>query len=502
MSGSYVIGVDCSTTAVKAIAFDADGRALAEGRARLPRSGPRPGWAEQSAADWWDATCTALRSLTAGLGGKGAGPAQGIAIAHQRESFVCMDRSGNEVRPAILWLDTRAGDQIARFGTPEVHAISGKPPSTTPSLYKLIWVRENEPESIAATAMVADTHAYLVWRLTGRWATSAASADPMSMLDMESFTWSDRLLGLAGLTSAQVPDLVAPGSVISTVSPEASEQTGLPAGLPVVAGGGDGQCAGLGAAALEPDHVYLSLGTSLTIGVQSAEYRISPSYRTLASPVAGSYTLEGLVASGMLSLAWLREQVRGLPDSADGIEALTRMARTSTPGSRGLLFLPYLTSAETPYWDSTARAAFVGLGDYHDVGDMAHAVYEGLALESRLLLSALELERGTAVTRVTAMGGGSRSSTMLGVFADVLGREISVAAEVETATLGAAMLAAFGVRLDGQDDLSRIAARMSRTVQTVVPEHRTQPLYDDLFAVYRTLYPSLREAFASLAAFR
>ncbi|MCU1474472.1 FGGY family carbohydrate kinase [Amnibacterium sp.] len=502
MSEPYVIGVDCSTTAVKAIAFDADGQPLAEGRALLARAAPSPGWAEQSAVDWWEATCTALRSLTSSLTDLRAGPPQGIAITHQRESFVCLDGSGKEVRPAILWLDTRAGDQIARFGTPEIHAISGKPPSTTPSLYKLIWLGENEPETLAATAMVADTHAYLVWRLTGRWATSAASADPMSLLDMSSFTWSDRLLDLAGLSSGRVPDLVAPGSVMSTVSPEASAQTGLPVGLPVVAGGGDGQCAGLGAAALEPNHAYLSLGTSLTIGVQSGEYSVSPNYRTLASPVAGSYTLEALVASGMLSLAWLREQVRGLPDSVEGVETLTRMARTSRPGSRGLLFLPYLTSAETPYWDSTARAAFVGLGDYHDLGDMAHAVYEGLALESRLLLDAIETERGTPITRVTAMGGGSRSSTLLSIFADVLARDISVASEVETAALGAAMLAAFGVGLAGQGDLREIAARMSRTVETVAPGVENQQLYGDLFAVYRTIYPNLRDAFASLAAFR
>ncbi len=502
MNQPYVIGVDCSTTAVKAIAFTADGASLAEGRAPLARSAPRPGWAEQSAASWWDATCVALQSLTAQLAGLGVGPAKGIAITHQRESFVCLDASGNEVRPAILWLDTRAGDQIARFGTPEIHAVSGKPPSTTPSLYKLIWLRENEPERLAATAMVADTHAYLVSRLTRRWATSTASADPLALLDMSSFTWSDQLLRLAGLSSEQMPELVAPGSVISTVSTEASAQTGLPAGTPVVAGGGDGQCAGLGAAAVEPGHVYLSLGTSLTIGVQSSEFSVSASYRTLASPLAGAYTLEALVASGMLSLAWLRGHVAGLPDSDDGINTLTQMAQTSRPGSRGLLFLPYLTSAETPYWDSTARAAFVGLGDYHGLGDMAHAVFEGLALESRLLLDALETERGTRVTQVTAMGGGARSQMMLSTFANVLNRDILVASEAETAALGAAMLAAFGVSLDGQRSLTEIASRMSGTAQKMAPESSSQQLYSDLFAVYRTLYPSLRNAFAELAAFR
>ncbi|MGT2425026.1 xylulokinase [Amnibacterium kyonggiense] len=502
MNRPSVVGVDCSTTAVKAIAFDADGASLAEGRAPLTRSAPHPGWGEQAASSWWEATCAALRSLTRQLEEAGAEAPQALAITHQRESFVCLDAAGDEVGPAILWLDTRAGDQIARFGSPEIHAISGKPPSTTPSLYKLIWLREHEPERLAATAMVAETHAYLVHRLTGRWATSTASADPTSLLDMSTFTWSERLLELAGLTARQVPELVAPGAVIATVSAAASAATGLPVGLPVVAGAGDGQCAGLGAAAVEPDHVYLSLGTSLTIGVQSAEFGISESYRTLASPVAGAYTLEALMSSGMLSLGWLRERVAGLPDSAEGVAALTALAETSIPGSRGLLFLPYLTSAETPYWDADARAAFVGLGDHHDLGDMAHAVFEGLALESRLLLAAIEADRGTRITRVTAMGGGSRSPMMLRTFADVLDREISVAAEPETAALGAAMLAAFGVGLDGRRTLPEVAARMSRTEGAMTPGESTRDLYTDLFDVYRTVYPSLRSAFRGLARFR
>ncbi len=502
MTSPYVIGVDCSTTAVKAIAFDADGAALAEGRAPLTRSSPHPGWAEQHASSWWDATCAALTSLTARLQQADAVPPSGLAITHQRETFVCLDAEGEEVRPAILWLDTRAVDQIARFGTPEVHAVSGKPPSTTPSLYKLIWLREHEPERLAAAATVTDVHGHLVQRLTGRRATSTASADPTSLLDMASFTWSDRLLALAGLAADQVPDLVPPGSVIAGVSAEAAARTGLPAGLPVVAGGGDGQCAGLGAAALEPDHAYLSLGTSLTIGLQSTAFSVSDAYRTLASPTAGAYTLEALMASGMLSLAWLRQRVAGLPDTAEGVAALTGLAEGSVPGSRGLLFLPYLTSAETPFWDADARAAFVGLGDHHGLGDMARAVFEGLALESRLLLAAIEADRGTRVTRLTAMGGGSRSPMLLRVFADVLDRAISVAAEPETAALGAAVLAASGVGLDGRRSLAEVAARMSGIERTVVPHEPTRRLYGDLFEVYRTLYPSLRAAFAGLARFR
>ena len=143
------------------------------------------------------------------------------------------------------------------------------------------------------------------------------------------------------------------------------------------------------------------------------------------------------------------------------------------------------------------------LGDYHGLGAMANAVVEGLAYESRLLLDAIEIERGAAVTKVTAMGGGSRSPSLLSALAKVLDREISIAAEVETAALGAAMLAAAGGGFEGASDLTEVAARRSGTVRSVVPDasQRQRQLYDGLFAVYRTLYPSLRDAFAALAVF-
>ncbi|RKR76424.1 xylulokinase [Frondihabitans australicus] len=497
-----VLGVDASTTGVKAVAFDADGTAVASSRAPLDRRSPHPGWGEQSSDDWWDALRSTARDVMGQLNAAGAGVPVAISIAHQRETFVCLDAEGREIRPAMLWLDTRAGGQIEAYGTDEVHALSGKPPSTTPSLYKMIWLRENEPDTIARTAMAVDVHGYLVWRLTGEFVTSAASADPMSLVDMSTFEWSDELVAMTGLSTAQLPALAAPGSVIGRVSDAVAVETGLPAGLPVVAGAGDGQSAGLGAGVLSADRAYLSLGTSLTLGVHGDAYRTSRSYRTLSSPRAGSYTFEGLIASGALSLAWLRDAITGLPDTAEGNEALSRMAHEVPPGAHGLLFLPYLTSAETPYWDAHARAAFVGLGDYHGAAEMARATFEGLALETRLLLGLIEADTGASPTHLIAMGGASRSETLVQIFADVLQREIDLASEVETVALGAGVLAAAAVNLDGQSDLGDIANRMTHSTKTFVPDASARGSYDDLFDVYRSLYPSLKDAFASLARFR
>jgi xylulokinase len=383
-----------------------------------------------------------------------------------------------------------------------VHRLSGKPPSTTPSLYKLIWLRQNRPDTLEQAAMIVDVHGYLAHRLTGNRVTSAASADPMSLVDMRTFQWSEELLAHAGLSLGQLPTIVPPGAVMAEVSTSAAAATGLPVGLPVVAGAGDGQAAGLGAAVLSNDRAYLSLGTSLTLGVHSDQYRTSMSYRTLSSPLAGGYTLEGLVASGALSLSWFRDTIAQLPDNGVANAELERMVRSVPAGSRGLLFLPYLTSAETPYWDASARAAFVGLGDYHARADLARAVCEGLAFEIRLLLDSIEVDTGTSPSRLVAMGGASGATALVQIIADVLQRDIAIAAEPETAALGAAILAAHGVAAGGASELRARADHMTRTRVVYRPSHEAAPVYDELFTVYRTLYPTLRGAFSALAAFR
>ena len=176
-----------------------------------------------------------------------------IAITHQRETFACVTEDGRPLRPAMLWLDTRATAEVAEFGTPEVHRVTGKPPNPTPAWYKLLWLRRHEPETLRRSERVVDVQAYLVHRLTGHWRTSWASADPLGLVDMRTFDYDDGLLAAAGLTRAQLPELHEPGAVLGTIPADLADELDLPHDLPVVAGVGDGQSAGLGTGALSFD---------------------------------------------------------------------------------------------------------------------------------------------------------------------------------------------------------------------------------------------------------
>ena len=313
MPRDLVIGIDSSTTATKAIAWDRTGAPVAEGRAAIPLAQPRPRYFEQEPEDWWRSTSLALRELTAKVE-----PARiaGVAISNQRETFGLFGEHGEPIRPAIVWLDERAMDQMRRFGASfgaeKIHAISGKPVDITPCLYRMVWLRENEPHLLDRAAYVAEVHGYLCFRLTGRWTTSTASADPMGVLDMERLVWSQEILAAAGVPIDKMLALVRPGAFIGTVTEAAAQATGLPADTPVFAAGGDGQCAGTGVDVLRSGRAYINLGTAVVSGSYSERYVFDAAFRTETAVADRGYIVETCLRSGTFLVDWLSRELLGI----------------------------------------------------------------------------------------------------------------------------------------------------------------------------------------------
>lgn len=493
-----VIAIDSSTTASKAVAFSLDGSVRAIGRAPIQMSSPHPSWREQDAAEWWATTARALRDVSTRLSELGDEPVA-IGITHQRETFVLLDASGLPVRKAILWMDSRSGAQVRSLGSPEVHAISGKPPSTTPSFYKLAWLAEHEPALLRRAHRIADVHAALSLAMTDRFVTSSASADPTGLVDHRTGEWSDRLMELASVRRDQLPEIVQPGTVIGGLSGAAAEQTGLPSGLPVVAGGGDGQCAGLGSGVVGTGRAYLSLGTSIALGTHADEVDPSPSFRVMASPLGRGRTLDAFIASGSYSVAWFR---RSFPMVAADISAEEsdpfELAIDRADGRmRGLMFVPHLSGAATPYWDDRLRGAFVGVSDDHTAAEFYRAVLEGLAYEIRMLCDGFE-RAGSPVETIAVTGGGTESHRWLRIIADVTGRPLTTARTTETTALGAGILAAAAVRFDG--DIRSAADAMTAIERTILPDPARAEHATELFAIFgkiaRALTPIHIEASA------
>ena len=503
MANRLVIGVDSSTTATKALAWDRRGTIKAQARASLPTRNPRPGWYEQDAELWWATLCETLRELTGQIDPRRV---ESLCITNQRETVVPVGTGGEPLRPAILWLDGRCRPQLdlleRRIGGHRLARITGKPLSTVPSLAKLLWIAEEEPEIFRCAGRFLEAHAFLVQRLTGRYRTSLACADPVGLVDMERGCWAGELLRELGFRHEQLPELYPPGEVLGTLSRAATETTGLPEGLPIVAGAGDGQCAGLGVNVTEPGSAYLIMGTGVIGGVASPAYRTDPAFRTLFSPLPGTYYLETVIKAGVFTVAWFAERFAAeldkpwLPVSVEDL--LEQGARQVPPGSEGLLLVPYWLGAMNPYWDADATGVMLGWTGAHGAAHFYRAILEGIAFEQRLALEGLRSAGIPAVEELRIVGGGSKSELWCRIMADITGNPVVRCRCPESSALGAGMLAAAAA--GWYPDASHAAAAMSDLGERFEPDPTSRETYERLYSeVYKPLFPAVRPLMDRLA---
>lgn len=491
-TGDLVLGIDCSTTASKAVAWDAAGTPVAEGRAPLDLLSPHPGWGEQRAEQWWEATCAAVRAVT-----EQVEPSRvaALCVTHQRETFVPVAADGRPLRHAILWLDERSRAQLAeldrRFGHDALHRLTGRPPSMTQSLPKLLWLVEHEPGVMAEAAKIVDVHAYLVHALTGDWVTSLACADPMGIVDLARGAWAGEVIAGIGLRPDQFCPIAPQGSVLGVVSPEAAGETGLRSGTPVVAGAGDGQAAALGAGVTGPGRAYVNLGTAIAGGTVADRYLTDLAYRTCCGAIPGTFVLESVLRGGTATVTWFMEHVADPRLGAAAFDAYEAMARELPPGAGGLMLVPYFNNVMNPYWDPAASGIVVGWSTAHRRHHLYRAILEGIAFEHRLAIEGIVASSGAPIAEHVILGGGSRSPLWCRIVADVLGAPVERARSADATNLGAGVLAAWAAGWFPSPQAA--AAAMTGTTDRFDPEPTARAAYGRLYEeVYRHLFPALR----------
>jgi len=492
LNTDLVLAIDCSTTASKAVAWNSGGVAEVEGRAPLDLQTPHPGWGEQDARQWWDASVEATRQVTRLVDSRRIAS---ICITHQRETFVPLDDVGNPLRNGILWLDERSRPQLAaldhQFGNDILHALTGRPPSMTQSLPKLVWLAEHEPEVIRDAARIVDVHACLVHRLSGKWTTSLACADPMGIVDMRRGTWATDLIQDIGLRAEQFVAIVPPGTVIGAVTSDAAAQTGLSTGTPIVAGAGDGQAASLGAGVTGPGRAFVNLGTAIAGGAISDRYVTDRAYRTCVGPIPGTFVLESVLRGGTATVSWFMDHFADPRLQGEAFDVYERQAAALRPGADGLLLVPYWNNVMNPYWDPAATGLVLGWSTAHRRHHLYRAILDGIAFEHRLAMEGIVASTGTPLTEHVILGGGSRSPLWCQIMADVLGAPVLRARSADATNLGAGVLAAWAA---GWFSTVADAARaMTGTTELVPPRPDESHAYDRLYLeVYVHLFPAIR----------
>jgi xylulokinase len=480
------IGIDLGTSGIKALAISSSGEAIAEASASYPLLTPQPGWTEQHPADWVAAARAVLKEITAKLAGY---EIVGLSAAGQMHGAVFLDANLEVVRPAPLWNDQRTAEACAEIerAIPRAELIrrTGNPAVTGFQLPKLVWLRAAEPENFAKTKHVLLPKDYLTLQLTGELVTEPSDASGIGCLNLETQNWDMTILKALNLEPSVFPRVIPSSSVAGGLNATWADATGLPVGLPVIAGAGDnaGAAIGLGLSSARPGVGSVSLGTSGVIFLPLEKPTVDPEGRVhLFCHADGGYHFLGVTLAAAGSLQWFKDSLA----TDTNFETLMTEAASVPAGSEGLLFLPYLAGERSPHLDPNVRGAWIGLSLAHHRPHLVRALLEGVAFS---LADTLEVMRPLApLEKLLSIGGGSKSDLWLGIVGSVLSVKLERPDFEEGPARGAAVLALVGAGV-----YPNVAAALEATAPKSVDFPTTpEPAYQKSLERYRAAYPAIK----------
>lgn len=489
---SYFLGIDSSTTGVKTLLIDRAGAVIATASSDLPLYTPLPLWSEQDPADWWAGAQSSIRLVLQSAGVSG-GQIESIGLTGQMHGLTLLDEFGNVLRPAILWNDQRTSvecDEIrARLGKSHLIQLTGNDALTGFTAPKILWVQKNEPEVFRKIRHILLPKDYVRYCLTGAFAIDRADGAGTILFDIKTRDWSLEMLKALDIPLEWLPKTYEGPEVTGWVTQEAAALTGLKAGTPVVAGGGDQAAQAVGVGAVRPGIVALTLGTSGVVFATTGQAFIEPEGRLHAfcHSVPGRWHLMGVMLSAAGSLRWYRDNFA----PGKNYDDLLAPAAEVPMGSEGLLFLPYLTGERTPHPDPLARGAFVGLTVRHGPGHLSRSILEGVAFGLRDSFELIKSAGLASIEQVRISGGGARSPLWRQILADTFNAELVTVNTTEGAAFGAALLAGVGVGAWADVDAA-CAATVQKTGSTV-PHPAGVVFYEKMYSYYRQVYPALKD---------
>jgi len=504
MKGDKLLAIDCGTQSLRTLIFDTDGVILDKEKIEYrPYTSPRPGWAEQDPELFWNAVvqgCQALKSRNPGLFAR----IGGVGVTSQRDTMINLAADGSVLRPAITWLDTRKADGSYRPGplVKGVYRMIGKEKTIHKTMRdgKCNWIRENQKEIWDKTWKYVQVSGFLNYRLTGQTFDSVASIVGHIPMDFKNRRWETprSLKGkLFPIEKDKLYTLTEPGEQGGTICAAASEMTGLPVGLPVIACGSDKSCETLGMGCLDTSLGSLSFGTTATVEVTTRKYvEPLPFLPAYCAAYPGAWVPEVEIFRGYWMISWFRDEL-GHKETEEarrkGVlpeELLDRLMENEPAGCMGLMMQPYWGPSLK---DPMAKGSFIGFGDVHTRGSIYRATVEGLGYALRDGLETLEKRGRFRCKQVAVSGGASQSNLVCQISSDIFGRPLVRGRTYETSGLGAAIITAGGLGLF--DSIDDAVSSMVHYEKTFYPRPEEAALYKQLFGVYREIYPRMQHLY-------
>ena len=506
---AHYMGIDIGTSGTRAIIINNKGRIIGAASSAHPSYAPKPAWSEQNPADWWKTTCKSVRKALKAARLK-RGDIAGIGLSGQMHGAVLLDKADKVLRPAILWTDQRTGDECEemtkKVGLKRLMKVACNPALTGFTAPKILWVRKNEPRIYDKTRKVLLPKDYIRLLMTGEYATEVSDASGTLLLDIARRAWSREILSKLQIPVDFLPNCYESQEVSGKLTRDGAKQLGLTPGTPVVGGGGDQAAGAVGNGIVRTGVISATMGTSGVVFAFSDKIAVDPAGRlhTFCHAVPGKWHVMGCVLAAGGSFQWFRnnlahsEIAEAKRRAIDPYELLTRQAAKAPAGCEGLLWLPYLTGERTPHADPDARAGWIGITQRHTRPDLVRAVMEGATFSMRDSLEIIK-EMNVKVNEIRLSGGGARSQFWRQMQADVYGQTVSIINATEGPAFGVALLAAVGT--GGFKSVPEACRACIRTVQRIKPNLRSKKTYNDLYTIYRALYPALKAEYKKMSAF-
>lgn len=486
MIRDLVIGIDVGTTACKVLAVRGDGYVEASAASEYPLHQTPAGWAEQDSHEVWSGMRTALGSLLANVS---AQRIEGISFSGAMHGVMPVDVAGQPLGRAITWADNRAvaaADELREAegdGGQKAYERTGCPLRWLYLPAKLRWMKEHQRVVFAQAARFVAIKDWLVFRFTGKWTTDIGLASGSGLLDLRTHQWSEEALRMAGIDAGRLCRLALPQEVVGMITRAAAKETGLPEGLPVMPGGGDGGMANIGAGGAKVGSVVVTVGTSGAVRVTTGEPLLDAGQRTWCYALTNDrWYAGGAINNGGLAVETIRRMFYGELEKDEGFSRLFDDAQAVSAGSDGVLLLPYFGGERNPHWRPDLHAAMHGLTSAHSREHIARAVLEGVAFCLADVWAALR-ETGRLTPKVIRLTGGITKSRLWSqIVCDVLGLPVVVRESGDASAMGAAAIGHWG--LGHVATVEAFAIPDDQTI-TLTPDAKNHAIYAEKHAEFQ-----------------
>ncbi len=495
----YILAIDIGTTNIKCSLFSRNAKFISHSEKEYLIYSQNECWIEQNALDWWN-NCIIVISDVLNKSKISAKKIKIVAVSSQAPTMLPVDKSGNPLRNAIIWMDRRSQKQCdefeSNFGSNKIFDITGNKIDPYYMFGKLLWFRHNEPHLFTKTYKILQANGFINYKFTGVYSIDCAHASITQIYDVKKNQLSKSILNFEGLDSALFPEIYKCSDIIGTITKQAEKDTGLLKGTPVIAGTVDGAAAAIEAGVTSGGVAAEMSGTSSVLLVGSESIMTNPKLTYMQHAVAGKHLLLGTMSTTGGALKWLKNQCYSSQVDENNVYAqIDSEIEHGASGPTKLIFLPYLAGERSPIWDSSVRGTFLGINIGTTRAELARSILEGAAYALRDNMNEVK-KTGIVIKKVRSVGGHTNSDIWLKIKASIINMPIEVPQNTIGSLGGLYCLASF--TLGDYSSISQAVQEIISIEKTVDPVDNWVLYYNDFFDLFKSFYNDLKKDYERL----